>query len=75
MLTRIMPHAAVRIGSYALLPGVSKHRHLAMPLRPAGLPSQGSQHRFDSSTIKIRVTYDDIVTEIFPTLSCNRLLP
>jgi hypothetical protein len=75
MLTSIMPHAAVSIGSYALLSEVSKQRHLAMPLWPAGLPSQGFSHWFDSSPIKILGARDDIVTEIFPTFSCNRLLP
>jgi hypothetical protein len=56
MLMSIMPHAAVSIGSYALLSDVSKQRHLAMPLRSAGLPSQGFCHRFDSSTIKVLET-------------------
>jgi hypothetical protein len=56
MLTSIMPYVAVSIGSYALLPEVSKQRHLAMPLRPAGLPSQGFYHWFDSATIKILET-------------------
>jgi hypothetical protein len=75
MLSSIMPHAAVGIGAYALLPDVSKQRHLALLRRPAGLPSRGFQPWFDSSTIKIRETCDDTVTEILPTLSCNRLLP
>ena len=74
MLTIIMPHTAW-IGSYALLPDVSKQRLLAMSPRPAGLPSQDCHHWFDSSTIKIRETYDDKVTEVLPMLSFNRLIP
>jgi hypothetical protein len=74
MLTSMMPHAAVSIRSYALLSEVSKQRHLAMLLWPAGLPRQDFSHWLDLSTIKILETRDDIVTEIFPTLSCNRLL-
>jgi hypothetical protein len=75
MLTIIMPHTAVGIGSYALLPDVSKQRHLGMPLRPAGLPSQDCHHWFDSSAIKIRDTYDDTVTKVLPMLSFNGLVP
>jgi hypothetical protein len=75
MLTSIMPHAAVGIGAYALLLDVSKQRDLAIPLRPAGLPSRGFQHRSGSSTIKILETCVDTVPEIFPTLFFNRLLP
>jgi hypothetical protein len=73
MLTIIMPRTAW-IGSYALLPDVSKHHYLAIPLRSAGLPSQDCHHWFDSSTIKIRETYDDTVPEVLPMLS-NRLIP